>query len=312
MHCLVTGASGFIGSALIKQLIQEGHYVRAVIHITSLPHKDNRIEYITADLTNSSLLPSIVHDIDIIFHCAAMVKDFGSKKEILNVNLKGTQNLVDACRNKIQKFIFISHLHNKSILNLGAYNLSKFLAEQYLLEKHYKEQLPVVIIRPGNVYGPGATTWVLRPLRAIQNDRIALINNGTGLFLHTYIDNLVDALVSTINQSHIDGEIIEITDGDNKTTWGTYFNDLAAISGKPPITKTMTKTTALFISYLMMIRYYLFHIDPLLTPTAVRILTNNRNISIEKGIKLLNYQPSVNYIEGMKRTANWLKMEHYI
>jgi nucleoside-diphosphate-sugar epimerase len=310
MNCVVTGASGFIGSALIKRLIQDGHHVRAVVHITPPQDRDSRVEYVVADLTNPASLSSLVHHDDVVFHCAALVKDFGSKKEIMEVNLRGTQHLVDACHNKIQRFIFLGHLHQ--FTKGGAYSSSKARAEQYLLDQHRTKNFPVVIIRPGNVYGPGATTWCLRPLQAIQHDRIALINNGTGLFLHTYIDNLLDGLISAMTAPQIVGEVIDITDGDNTTTWKTYLNELAALAGKPPIHQTMRKTTASLISTLMMLRYFLFHTDPLVTPFAVRIFTNQQPVSIEKATRLLGYRPSIDYAEGMKRTAHWLTTEHYI
>lgn len=312
MNCVVTGASGFIGSLLVKRLIQNGHHVRAVLHVSAPPHRDNQVDYVTADLTDPTSLTDLIRKGDVVFHCAALVKDFGSKKEIMNVNLRGTQNLVKAGGTKIQRFIFLSHLHNVSTKKRGAYSHSKAFAEQYLLRKYHDEQFPVVIMRPGNVYGPGATTWCLRPLQAIQQDRIALIDQGDGRFLHTYIDNLLDALQSTLTAPCLEGEIIEITDGDNTTTWKTYLNDLAALAGKPPITRNITKTIGYIISQLMMIRYFLFHTDPLLTPTAVRIFTNKKKVSIEKATKLLGYTPTIDYAEGMKRTAFWLKTEQYI
>jgi nucleoside-diphosphate-sugar epimerase len=312
MNCLVTGASGFIGSALVKRLVQNGHHVRAVLHTTSPLHRENQVEYVVADLTDPASLSPLIHRIDTIFHCAALVKDFGSKKEIMTVNLKGTQHLVEASRNKIQQFIFLSHLHTTSPKKIGVYTSSKALTEQYLLQQHHNNQFPVVIIRPGNVFGPGATTWCLRPLQTIQQDRIALIDHGTGLFLHTYIDNLLDGLLSILTASHVEGEIIEITDGDNTTTWKTYLNDLAALAGKPPITRNITKTTASLISHYMMIRYHLFHKAPLLTPTAVHLFASHRTVSIEKANKLLGYSPAVDYAEGIKRMAQWLKTEHYI
>lgn len=312
MNCLVTGASGFIGSALVKRLVQNGHRVRAVLHKTSPLNRENQVEYVVADLNDPGSLLKLADDIDIVFHCAALVKDFGSKKEIINVNFKGTKHLVEACRNKIRQFIFLSHLHSTSPKNIGAYSISKGLAEQYLLQEHQNNQFPVVIIRPGNVFGPGATTWCLRPLQAIQQDHIALIDHGTGLFLHTYIDNLLDSLLSTLTALYIKGEIIEITDGDNTTTWKTYLNDLAALAGKPPITRNITTTTASLISTYMMMRYYLFHKTPLLTPTAVHLFTNHRTVSIEKAHKLLGYSPAVDYIEGIKCMALWLKKEQYI
>jgi len=312
MNCLVTGASGFIGSALVKRLVQNGHRVRAGLHKTSPPHHETQVDYVIADLTDPASLTPLVHDIDTVYHCAADVKDFGSKKEIMDVNLKGTQHLVKACGNKIHQFIFLSHLHSTSPTYIGAYSSSKGLAEQYLLQQHQNNQFPVVIIRPGSVFGPGATTWCLRPLQAIQQDRIALIDHGTGIFLHTYIENLLDGLLSIPAVSHLEGEIIEITDGDNTTTWKTYLNDIAALAGKTPITRNITKTTASIISHSMMIRYHLFHKTPLLTPTAVHLFTNHRTVSIEKAHKLLGYSPKVHYVEAMKHIAQWLQKEQYI
>lgn len=312
MNVLVTGASGFIGCALVDRLVRDGHGVRALIHQKPSAALDPQVRYVTADLTDPSSLPAAVSDIDVIFHCAALVKDFGSKKEILEVNMQGTKNLAEACGNKVQRFIFLSHLHSKSTRAAGAYSTSKALAEQYLIKKYQEEKFPAVIIRPGNVYGPGATTWVLLPLRAIQRHRITLIEKGNGIFLHTYIDNLIDALVASMDAPTAVGEIIEVTDGDNTTTWGTYLNDLAAIAGEPPIPRTMTKTTALLLSKLMMAGYYVFRKDPLVTPTAVHLLTNRRTVSLPKAETLLRYKPTIEYKEGMRRTEEWLKKEQYL
>jgi nucleoside-diphosphate-sugar epimerase len=312
MNCLVTGASGFIGSALVKRLTQEGYHVRAVLHTSVPQHRLTEVDYVTADLTDPTSLSDLIHDGDVVFHCAALVKDFGSKKTFMNVNFKATQYLAEACNHKIQRFIFLSHLHHVSTQQRGWYSYSKALAEQYLLHKQQRENFPAVIIQPGNVYGPGATTWCLRPLQAIQQDHIALINHGKGLFLHTYIDNLLDGLLRALTASSIEGEVIQITDGENNTTWKTYFNDLAALAGKEPITRSLAKPTVSLISWYMMLRYFLFHKEPLITPTAVRMFTNTDAVSIENAKKLLGYTPSIRYSEAMTRIADWLKSEQYI
>lgn len=311
MNCVVTGAAGFIGSALVERLIAEGHNVRAFIHKKTPTSLDCKVRYIAVDLTDPSSLPTAMQDVDVVFHCAAVVKEYGSRQTFLEVNVKGTQHLVDACGSGLKRFIFLSHLHSDIGKTYGWYSYSKGLAEQYLLQKHRENGFPVVIIRPGNVIGPGEAAWVLRPLHAIQTERIALIDRGSGIFLHTYIDNLLDALVTAMQAPGVIGETIEITDGDNETTWGEYLNALAIIAGKTPITKKISKPAALALSYLTMLPSYLGQ-EPLVTPAAVHFFTNKRTVSLDKAERLLGYTPRVAYKEGMKRIHTWLKTQHYI
>ena len=313
MRCFVTGAAGFIGKLLVNRLVKEGYEVRALIHKTKPKHCEKKVEYVTGNITDSSSVKSLIKDVDVVFHCAAYVKDYGPKEIFYKVNVEGTKNLAEACEKVgIKKFVFLSHIRYESEKSSGHYSKTKALAEQYLLEKYKQNKFPAVIIRPGNVYGPSATTWVLRPLEAIQKNRISLINNGNGIFLHTYIDNLVDALVSAIKSPEAVGETIDITDGDNKTNWGEYLNSLAKIAGKSEIKRNMSKKMALFVSKLMMALNKVFRIDPWVTPMAVKIFTNQQTVSIEKAKTLLEYEPRVGFKKGMNEVEKWLKEEGHI
>ena len=311
MKCLVTGAAGFIGNALTKRLVEEDHQVKAIIHTGKPKLSGDRVEYIIADITDASSLENIVCDCDVVFHCAALVKDFGPKNMFNKVNVEGTKNIVDICKNT-KCFIYLGHIRYESDNQSGYYFRSKYRAEQYLLDKYKQENFPVVIIRPGNVYGPGATTWVLRPLHAIQKNQISLIENGSGIFHHTYIDNLIDVLLTVMKKPKAIGESFDITDGDHFVTWSRYLNDLAEIAGKKPINKSMSKTTASILSRLMMILYKFTRITPLLTPTVVQIFTNKTEISIEKAEKILEYAPKIDYKEGMKQITRWLQEENLV
>ena len=313
MNCLVTGASGFIGSALIKRLINEGHTVKGLVHKIQPQTAVQKADYVLGDITDRESLQYIVEDVDVIFHCAALVKDFGLKDSFYKINFEGTKNIVEVCSEyNIKRFVFLSHIRYEAEKKFEYYSLSKAMAEQYLLDKHKNDGFPVVIMRPGNVYGPRATTWVLRPLRAIQKNKIALIDKGSGIFLHTYIDNLIDALLNAMQEPKAIGETIDITDGDNSITWGEYLNALAEIAGKNPIKRNMSKNTALILGKIMILLYNLFRIEPMVTPMAVEVFTNQNKISIEKAKSLLEYEPKVDFKEGMKQVENWLKSEGYI
>ena len=73
MKCLVTGAAGFIGNALTKRLVEEGHQVKVIIHIRKPESLGDRVEYITADIADASSLENIECDCDVVFHCRALL-----------------------------------------------------------------------------------------------------------------------------------------------------------------------------------------------------------------------------------------------
>jgi nucleoside-diphosphate-sugar epimerase len=313
MKCLVTGAAGFIGDSLVRRLVSKGYDVRGIIHHTQPTYFNERVQYVSGDITNTEFLKSVMDQIDVVFHCAAFVKDFGPKNVFYQINVEGTKNLIKASEaSLVKKFIFLSHIRYESGKNTGTYHQNKAIAEQILMEEYTHNQFPVVIIRPGNVYGPGAITWVLRPLQAIQKNRITLIDKGSGIFLHTYIENLIDALIVALQEPRAIGEIIDITDGNNTTTWGDYLNALAKITGKPRIKKNMSKRTALVVAKLMMAGYTLFKIEPWVTPVAVEIFTNKNTVSIEKAKTLLRYEPKVDFTHGLEQVEQWLKAKGYV
>ncbi|MCK4828228.1 NAD-dependent epimerase/dehydratase family protein, partial [bacterium] len=74
MKCLVTGSAGFIGSALIKRLTNEGYKVRGLVHLEQPRHPIKNVEYIQGDIADKESIRSAVEGADVVFHCAALVK----------------------------------------------------------------------------------------------------------------------------------------------------------------------------------------------------------------------------------------------
>lgn len=313
MKCLVTGSAGFIGNALVSRLASEGHQVIALVHKNKPKKRVKNVEYIAADITDKNLLLPVINDVDVIFHCAAYVKDYGSWNIFYKINFEGTKNLVEISKKiGVKKFIFLSHIKYESDTKFGYYSKSKMMAEEYLIKEYKKNNFPFIILRPGNVYGPGATTWVLRNLNSIKKNKIALIDQGNGIFIHTYIDNLLDALVAAMQKPDAIGKSFNITDGDNNTTFCSYFNMLAKMAGKSSIKRNMSKKTAMLLGKIMLLLNKIFRIKPWVTPFAVEILTNKNPVDIKKAKEILEYVPKVDFNQGMKNVEKWLKEEGHI
>jgi nucleoside-diphosphate-sugar epimerase len=307
MNYLISGATGYIGSFLTKKLAKQGHHIHALTHITQPTFFHKNIQYIQTDITEKKNLVHLTDTYDAVFHCAAKVNDYGPLKQFVAINIQATKNLAETINTNC--FVYLGHISYEKHQNVGYYSQTKHQAEHFLLQKHNNENYPVIIIRPGNVFGPNASLWVLRLIQSIQNNTIRLINNGKGIFHHTYIDNLLDAILLAINNPNAKGQTFDITDGDDSVTWKKYLDDLAQIINKPPIQKNISKTTAATLSKIMMIYSYLTKKPPLLSPTAVSILTNTSKISIQKAQTILGYKPQISYETSMQNIKQWYNQQ---
>lgn len=306
MKVLLTGSAGYIGKNLLNTLIKSDYNVTALIHKKKPDITHSNARYMKGDISDYSFISSLPKDVDIVIHCAAIVRDFGPKSHFMKVNYEATKSLADFYQNtKLKQFIFFSHIPYEKNTFTNYYTKTKELSEKALLDKYHKTQFPVTILRPGNVFGPGATVWVNRIIKSIQNNRIALINGGHGTFFHTYIDNLLDAVYLTLDNSETFGKAINITDGDNNVTWKQYFHDLSTIINENPPQKNLSKNVALIIGYFMMVRYNITKKEPWVTPTAVHSMTSHKKVSIKQAKNLLHYHPKIDYDEALAIIQTW-------
>ena len=250
LRALVTGASGFIGGKLAERLSLEwGLEVRAMVRD---PEKAARLHHLpvtveTVDLLDTAGLRRITSGCDIVFHCAAVTSETGDWKLFHQANVKGTRNLVDAARQaRISKFIHLSSVAVYGLdppemvdealpcqLSGNPYADSKIGAEKEVWDAYHRG-LPTVIVRPTNVYGPDSYTWTIRPVELLRSGRMFLVDGGTGICNHLYIDNLVDALVLAAKSDTALGRAYQITDG-HPVTWREFFGSYAEMMGRKRI-----------------------------------------------------------------------------
>jgi len=326
LSALVTGASGFIGGRLVERLAtEEGVRVRAMVRNAKRAERLRKLqlEIVRADLLDLSSLREAMDGCDLVFHCAALVRETGDRNEFYRTNVKGTENILKVSSDTgVKNFI---HFSSVAVYGMNPpdradettpyqpcanlYFDTKIAAEKAVWATHQETRLPVVVIRPANVYGPYSNPWTVRPIKLINSGQMILINGGTGICNYVYIDNLLDATLAATKRDQSVGQVYLISDGI--AVWKEFFGYYAQMGGKPKM-RSISERLAKIIALGMEITSKFSGRPPKITREAVRYLTCQARFSIEKARRELGYQPRFSLEEGMKLTEQWLRETGYL
>jgi farnesol dehydrogenase len=172
MKILVTGGTGFLGGHLVRTLLERGHAVRALVRRGSDVGGLKGTELVYGDLTEPGSLRQAVEGVETVYHLAAIRDKWSTPYEAYYaVNVRGTQNLLDAAMGQVNKFVYCSTAgvarypgnlqadeslpYNTEGHGQYGYHHTKALAEQLTLEYAHQGQVPATVVRPTIVYGPG-------------------------------------------------------------------------------------------------------------------------------------------------------------
>ena len=324
MKCFVTGATGFIGSRLVEKLAGEGHEVYCLIRspeiFTVIGGKG--IHPVFGDLDNSNALLQGSKGCDVVYHLAAYAKPWSKDKKLpYRINVQGTINLLEASlKNGVKKFIFtssaavfgpssVNQIIDENIVRntpfFNDYEATKSMAEKAALE-FIERGLPVIILNPTRVFGPGPINESNSITKIIQLYQKGLwhIIPGTGSEIgnYVYIDDVIDGhlLAAQTGQS---GERY-ILGGEN-LTFNQLFQNLSQITGKKRFLFNIPVWLMIMIAGIMESQARITGIPPKITPPWVRKLLNHWNLSSEKAIMQLGYKITP-FNEGVIKTLTWL------
>lgn len=323
MKVLVTGASGFLGGALVRELVKKGDSVRILVRRQSkLDHlKDLQLEIIYGDLgSKDSLIPAL-KNIEIVYHCAARSADWGQWEWFYKANVLGVQNILDVAVNSgsIKRFLHISTSdvygypikprdETFPIVDTGLpYNKSKVLGEKIVWGFYEKYKLPITVIRPVCVYGPRSKDFVTEIANLLIRKQMMLINGGEAVAGLLYIDNAVEGIIQATTSTKTIGQAYNLRDESNET-WCQYVKALAKGLKVTNPWINLSANLALYIGYINEKIYEIFRIRkrPLFTRHAVYILAGDHAFPIEKAQKDFGFQSKVSYDKGVENTLAWL------
>ncbi|MEX2525633.1 MAG: SDR family NAD(P)-dependent oxidoreductase [Gammaproteobacteria bacterium] len=268
---VLTGATGFIGTAILESLITSGRPVRALTR-RQRPDTDT-VQWIHGDLHDREALQELVAGADAIIHCAGAVRG-ASLNDFSRVNTEGTLNLVEtAVRNASRcRFLLVSSLAAREP-QISWYAASKYAAEQTLSE--HAGRMPWTVLRPTAVYGPGDRE--LSPLLRITRYGILPMPGRTATrFSLLHVNDLVAAILSWLSVGEPVPGIYELDDG---TPGGYDRHSLAEIASRVwgrPVRPLAVPASLMFMAAgtnLWLSR--LFRYSPMLTPGKVRELLHH-------------------------------------
>lgn len=214
LHILVTGAGGFIGSALLPLLLAAGHPVRALYHSTVPALLPAGVEPLQGDLLDPALCRQACRDIDCVIHLAGQAHVGSSEAEQQRSTLELTRLLAQAAAAAaVQRFVYISSAKARFPQH-SPYAAAKRAAEELLLQLHAAGTLPVVCLRPALVYGPGMRGNLATLLRLLRRPFLPVFPGSAlpmGLIAR---EDCCAAIVAALQPPALLGGVWELHDGE--------------------------------------------------------------------------------------------------
>lgn len=317
---LITGIDEFIGLRAAELAIAQGMKVRGLQSSTdeNQTARNLGVEMMIGNITDATTAQKACQGVDIVLHTEQIAQEAGSIKDFRTVNVGGTVNMAKAAKKAgVKTFVHLSSVmvygfnYLDGITESGPlsgennpYCQTKIEAETELLPLNSPPDFGVIIIRAGDVYGPGSTSWVVRPILMMRQKLFAYANDGKGVINHVYIDNLIDAIFLAIEKETY-GEIFNITDGQN-TSWKEYFMRLAAMEGLSAPMSLPKDEMKLFLK-LRAQGQKLFRKKADILPESVDFMSRPHAYSIAKAQNLLDYKPKIDLEDGLQLTKSWMQ-----
>ena len=305
---LVTGGCGFIGSEIVKQLSQIGANVTIIDNLSSGKEKYiqglSNVKLITADLLDDDAIESIVKDKEYVINNAALpfIPDsYYIPKKFFDVNVNATISLALAVikEKKAKRFVHISSSEiygtarytpmdeNHQTTPQSTYAVSKLAGERVVFTMRKEHNLPAVIIRPFNSFGPNITQPYIIPeiIRQMEKSDVIKLGNVNAKRDLTYVTDTARGIILSLVKEGVIGEVINI--GSQRSY---SIKDLVSL-----ISEIMGKKVSIKVDPS---RFRPYDVDTLIC-------------NYERATKLLGWKPEITVKEGLEKTIEWAKKEQF-
>jgi nucleoside-diphosphate-sugar epimerase len=303
---VVTGSSGFLGSRVCRALAERGYEVRGI------DVRPSPTTTLAGDLTADGPWQDALAGADLVVHTAALVGERGRRERFQVVNVGATGRvLATAERAGLGRIVHVSsivvHGHDfpDQVDETGPvrptgnpYTDTKIAAEHLALLAAARG-VPVTVVRPGDIYGPGSEQWTVRPVQMLQRRQLAVFS-GEAVISPVYVDDVVDGVVAAGTTDAARGEVFHLSGGVGVPP-AEFFGRYARMTGRrlPVLPMPVVRAVATPLSAL--------GDRAPLTRRTLEYVSHPGTYSIAKAGRLLGWTPQVDLDEGMRRTQAWLR-----
>lgn len=321
MRVALTGATGYTGGHLLKALRERGDDVSVLVRRSTEPGflASCGARIVAGDLAGSEGLDRLVEGCQAVVHAAAVYRRAGHPDAYYrDINVGGSERLLEAAaRAGVHRFVHTStvgvHGHvshppadeNTPLAPGDVYQETKAEAEALALRFHRTRGLPVVVVRPGAIYGPGERR-LLKLFRAIARGYYAIVGSGRPFYHPVYIDDLVSGFLLALDRPEAPGEAF-ILAGPSYVSQSQLAELIARHSGGRVLPFRIPAAPLQVLGAVCEALCVPLGIEPPLHRRRVDFWTKSRAFSIEKARERLGYAPQVDVEQGIARTAAWYR-----
>lgn len=319
MKALVTGASGFTGGYMVKNLLSHGYHVRVLVRPTSNIEELKKlpIEFSFGQVQTPDQVYDAMQGIDVVFHIAALYRSASLPDSAYwEVNVVGTENILKAAlKTGVRRVLYCStggvhgHIKNPPAnedtpYNPGdVYQESKVEAEKMVRYFYQKYNLPTTIVRPIGIYGPGDMR-MLKMYRTIQEGKFIMFGSGNVMYHLTFVTDTVEGFRLAAEKPQAIGQAYVIA-GEKHTTLNRFAEIVAQELEVPPPRFHLPIWPLYAAGFLCEKVCIPLRVQPPIFRRRVDIFIKDRAFDITKAKTELDFQPKVDMAEGIRVTTQW-------
>ncbi|WP_254174514.1 NAD-dependent epimerase/dehydratase family protein [Planktothrix pseudagardhii] len=317
---LVTGGTGFTGSVLLRKLVNQGVSVVAIARPTSnlKPFEGMPIEWLQGDVFDPDLVNQAIQNVNYIFHMVTPFREAKSPDQgYYNVHVLSTQLLAKAALKQpdFKRFVHVStigvhgHIENppgdeNAPFDPGdIYQQSKLEGEIWIKEFGQTEGLPVTVVRPAGIYGPGERR-LLKIYKWVAKKWVPVIGNAQNLLHFIHVDDLTDFFILTALHPRAVGEVF-ICGSPQAMTFQNMVNLIGDYYGVSPKFIKFPAAPVFAIGDLFEMIFRPLGIEPPIYRRRLAFYTKDRSFNTSKMKNLLDFVPRHSDEEGLKELAQW-------